>query len=96
MTSGDTVGVETNGPVVADKQRIRFTREEVPRLAGLLGFVALLHVVGFGLFYYYNSKPEFGGLADANGSLLFAGAGVLAYTFGLRHAFRRRSHLRDR
>ncbi len=47
-----------------------------PRLSGFAGAVALLHVVGWGLFLYYSrSYPALGGL------------GLLAYTFGLRHAF---------
>lgn len=31
-------------------QRIRFTREEMPRLLGMFGFIAALHVIGWGLF----------------------------------------------
>ena len=46
------------------------------RLSGFAGAVALLHVLGWGLFAYYSaSNPA------------LAGLGVLAYTFGLRHAF---------
>jgi len=74
-------------PVVTDKQRIRFTRDEVPRLLGLFGVVAALHIVGFGLFSYYNSQPQYHGLNDGKGKLIFAGAAALAYGFGLRHAF---------
>jgi nickel/cobalt transporter (NiCoT) family protein len=46
------------------------------RLSGFAGAVALLHVLGWGLFAYY-----------AAGNPALAGLGVLAYTFGLRHAF---------
>jgi high-affinity nickel-transport protein len=66
---------------------IRFSRDEVVRLLGLFGFVAALHVAGFGLFYYYNSQPQFHSLGDGKGNLVFAGAATLAYGFGLRHAF---------
>jgi nickel/cobalt transporter (NiCoT) family protein len=52
------------------------TRREWTRLGGLSGSVLLLHVVGFGLFFYY--LPRNPGLA---------GLATLAYTFGLRHAF---------
>ena len=58
--------------------RIRnsFSREEWRRLGGLGGAVVLLHLTGWGLLLYYSgSHPVLGGL------------GVLAYTFGLRHAF---------
>jgi nickel/cobalt transporter (NiCoT) family protein len=77
----------TDEPTVTDKQRIRFTRDEIPRLAGLFGFVALLHIVGFGMFYFYNSQARYHDLSDGKGTLIFAGAGALAYGFGLRHAF---------
>src|ERR1700745_1074632 len=46
------------------------------RLTGFAGVVALLHVLGWGLFAWY-----------ASGNPALAGLGVLAYTFGLRHAF---------
>jgi high-affinity nickel-transport protein len=60
--------------------RWRWTRTldrfEVRRLLGFFGAVALLHVLGWGLFVYYaGSHPA------------LAGLGTLAYTFGLRHAF---------
>ena len=52
------------------------TRPERARLGALTTAVALLHVVGWGLFLYYSrSNPT------------LAGLGTLAYTFGLRHAF---------
>ncbi|MEO6503793.1 MAG: HoxN/HupN/NixA family nickel/cobalt transporter [Jatrophihabitantaceae bacterium] len=66
---------------------ISFSRDEVVRLLGLFGFIAALHVAGFGLFYYYNSQPQFHSLGDGKGNLVFAGAATLAYGLGLRHAF---------
>ncbi|HEX3455978.1 MAG TPA: hypothetical protein VHS03_15245, partial [Gaiellaceae bacterium] len=52
------------------------TRDEWWRLGGFGAAVALLHLVGWGLFLYYSrSNPT------------LAGLGTLAYTFGLRHAF---------
>ena len=52
------------------------TRDEWWRLGGFGAAVALLHLVGWGLFVYYSrSNPA------------LAGLGTLAYTFGLRHAF---------
>jgi len=69
------------------QRRARFSRDEIPRLAALFGFVAALHVIGFGLFYYYNSQPRLHSLGDGKGNLVFAGAATLAYGFGLRHAF---------
>jgi high-affinity nickel-transport protein len=65
-------------PIVASKQRHwSFTRNEYARLGGLFGSVALLHVIGWGLFLTYSH--QFGPA--------YAGAGALAYTLGLRHAF---------
>ena len=69
------------------RRHLRFDRDELPRLFGILGVVAGLHVVGFGLFAYYNSQPEYHNLTDGNGALVYAGAAALAYGFGLRHAF---------
>src|SRR5215510_7646968 len=56
--------------------RQAFTPAEWKRLGGFAGAVAFLHVLGFGLFFYY-----------ARSSPALAGLGTLAYTFGLRHAF---------
>lgn len=72
--TGTSSTTSSSEPTVTDKQRIRFTRDEIPRLLGLFGFIALLHVVGFGLFYYYNSQPRYHSLTDGKGTLLFAGA----------------------
>jgi high-affinity nickel-transport protein len=52
------------------------TRAEWLRLSGFGGAVLLLHVLGWGLFLYYSRRNP-----------ALAGLGVLAYTFGLRHAF---------
>ena len=52
------------------------TGREWARLSGFAGAVVLLHVVGWGLFLYYSRHYP-----------ALAGLGLLAYTFGLRHAF---------
>jgi high-affinity nickel-transport protein len=46
------------------------------RLFGLAGVVALLHAVGWGMYFWYSRHTP-----------ALAGLGTLAYTFGLRHAF---------
>src|SRR6478736_9620546 len=52
------------------------TRAEWIRLSGFGAAVLALHLLGWALFLYYSrSNPA------------LAGLGVLAYTFGLRHAF---------
>ncbi len=68
-------------------KRIRFSREEVPRLLAMFGFIAALHVIGWGLFVHYNSIPLIHNTRGTDNKLVYAGAGALAYTFGLRHAF---------
>jgi high-affinity nickel-transport protein len=56
--------------------RAEFTGAEWLRLSGFGAAVVFLHVLGWGLFAYYSrSNPA------------LAGLGLLAYTFGLRHAF---------
>ncbi len=61
----------------------RLSSAEWRRLGAMFGFIALLHVVGFGLLflaaaghYHVDAKTTFG-----------VGTGTLAYTLGLRHAF---------
>ncbi len=65
--------------------RAALTRRERAVLAGMFGFVALLHVVGFGvlILLVVPKSYDLGGTTGVYG----VGVGVLAYTFGLRHAF---------
>ncbi len=56
---------------------LSFTRSELRRLGGFYGVIAAFHVAGWGLFLYYGHR----------GGPVYAGAGALAYSFGLRHAF---------
>jgi high-affinity nickel-transport protein len=60
----------------ADRTLSAFTSGEWARLAGIYGFVGLLHVLGWGLYLRFSvDYPPLVGL------------GLVAYTFGLRHAF---------
>jgi high-affinity nickel-transport protein len=52
------------------------SRREWLRLSGFGSAVAFLHLAGWGLFVYYSARYP-----------ALAGLGVLAYSFGLRHAF---------
>ena len=52
------------------------TGREWARLSGFAGAVVGLHILGWGLFLYYSRHYP-----------ALAGLGLLAYTFGLRHAF---------
>jgi high-affinity nickel-transport protein len=63
--------------------RERLSDREIARLAGMYGFVALLHVVGFGLLLAATR-----GHYRLSGSTTFGlGTGLLAYSLGMRHAF---------
>jgi high-affinity nickel-transport protein len=57
----------------------RWTRAERFRLSAIVGAIAVLHVVGWAMYFYYTHH-----LAAATS---FAGAGTLAYALGVRHAF---------
>ncbi|MGJ0117754.1 HoxN/HupN/NixA family nickel/cobalt transporter [Williamsia sp. MIQD14] len=65
----------------------RFTRDELPRLGVMVAFLVVLHLIGWGLFAHYNSIPRIHDLTGSDGTLVYAGAGLLAYTLGMRHAF---------
>lgn len=69
------------------REHLRFTREEIPALLGVAFVVIFLHIAGWGLFIHFNSNPAYSSLTDSSGALVYAGAGALAYSFGLRHAF---------
>ena len=61
---------------VASVSRAWFSTAEWVRLAGLYGFIGLLHLAGWGLYLHYAGPyPQLVGL------------GFVAYMFGLRHAF---------
>jgi nickel/cobalt transporter (NiCoT) family protein len=57
----------------------RWTRDERLRLSAILGVIVLLHLFGIALYLQSSGDPT------AAGGL--AGAGTLAYTLGMRHAF---------
>ena len=65
--------------------RAALTRRDWSVLAGMYGFIVLLHVIGFGvlIFLVVPRSYDLGGTTGVYG----VGVGVLAYTFGLRHAF---------
>ena len=69
------------------REHLKFSRDEIPSLIGVLSVVIFLHVSGWGLFIHYNSNPAYSSLTNSSGALIYAGAGALAYSFGLRHAF---------
>jgi nickel/cobalt transporter (NiCoT) family protein len=63
--------------------RAPLTRREWTGLGGMVGFIALLHVVGFGILLVLVVPARY-----KLGTGLFGfGTGITAYTLGLRHAF---------
>ncbi|GGM38827.1 nickel/cobalt efflux system [Longimycelium tulufanense] len=56
-----------------------WTAAERRRLAGIIGTIVLLHVLGIALFLAHSGDPAIAGK--------LAGAGVAAYVLGMRHAF---------
>jgi high-affinity nickel-transport protein len=68
--------LDANTPAVPRRGALSFSRSERWQLVGLYGFVAWLHVLGWGLFIYYSAHFP-----------ALAGLGMVAYLFGVRHAF---------
>ncbi|MEO9140071.1 MAG: HoxN/HupN/NixA family nickel/cobalt transporter [Jatrophihabitans sp.] len=65
--------------------RASLTGHDKRSLAGMLGFIVALHVIGFGTLFLL-IVPEHYKLGGDH-PVFNIGVGVLAYTFGLRHAF---------
>jgi nickel/cobalt transporter (NiCoT) family protein len=63
-------------PAKPRASHLAFSASEWLRLGGLYGFIAALHVVGWGLYLHF-----------ATGYPALVGLGFVAYMFGLRHAF---------
>jgi high-affinity nickel-transport protein len=67
----------------ASAGRPPLAREHRVALWRCLAFVALLHVVGWGLLVFVVAPQEY----EVGGRLLGVGLGLTAYTLGMRHAF---------
>jgi high-affinity nickel-transport protein len=65
--------------------RASLTRADWASLGGMYGFIVFLHVLGFGVLlgFVVPQGYNLGGTTGVYG----VGVGILAYTFGLRHAF---------
>jgi high-affinity nickel-transport protein len=61
------------------------TRKDRRSLAGMSSVVLLLHVIGFGVLFGFVA-PQYLRLGGDH-PVFTVGVGILAYTFGLRHAF---------
>ncbi|GAA0546093.1 HoxN/HupN/NixA family nickel/cobalt transporter [Paractinoplanes ferrugineus] len=74
---------------MVDTRLSRFRQSLTPgdrrSLAGMAGFIVLLHVTGFGILFGLVVPRHFH--LGGDHPVFTVGVGVLAYTFGLRHAF---------
>jgi nickel/cobalt transporter (NiCoT) family protein len=64
--------------------RASLNRGDWTSIGGMYGFIVFLHVIGFGVLLAF-VVPKGYNLGDTG--IYGVGVGVLAYTFGLRHAF---------
>jgi high-affinity nickel-transport protein len=65
--------------------RHSLSRRDRRSLGGMAGFILLLHVVGLGVLFGFVIPRHF--QLGGDHPVFTVGVGVLAYTFGLRHAF---------
>jgi nickel/cobalt transporter (NiCoT) family protein len=65
--------------------RSSLTRKDWASLGGMSAFIVLLHVVGFGILFGLVAPRHY--QIGGDHPVFTIGVGVLAYTFGLRHAF---------
>jgi len=82
-TTSTSRSTPVSGAGSSGKRRLRLSRKEWTGLAGMGGFIALLHIVGWGILAifvvpaHYHVATGFFGI----------GTGLTAYTLGMRHAF---------
>jgi nickel/cobalt transporter (NiCoT) family protein len=65
--------------------RRSLTQRDWRSLGGMLGFILVLHVIGFGVLFGFVIPNHYH--LGGDHPVFDIGVGVLAYTFGLRHAF---------
>jgi high-affinity nickel-transport protein len=65
--------------------RRSLNRQDRRALAAMIGFIVLLHVLGFGLLFGLVIPQHYH--LGGDHPVFSVGVGILAYTFGLRHAF---------
>ncbi|HST66028.1 MAG TPA: HoxN/HupN/NixA family nickel/cobalt transporter, partial [Mycobacteriales bacterium] len=75
----------TGGASRVSRFRDGLTRRDKRSLAGMAAFIVLLHVVGLGILFGFVLPHHFA--LGGDHPVFSIGVGVLAYTFGLRHAF---------
>ena len=79
-----TVSSGAAAPSLWSRMRTSLTPADWRSLIGMSSFIVLLHLVGFAVLVFF-VVPERYDLGESG--IYTIGIGVLAYTFGLRHAF---------
>jgi high-affinity nickel-transport protein len=82
--SGDITSEPTLGERLGHFRR-SLSRQDWRSLGGMAGFIVLLHVAGFGVLFGLVVPHHYH--LGGDHPVFNVGVGVLAYTFGLRHAF---------
>jgi high-affinity nickel-transport protein len=82
---GMIVTVCADSPAMSRWSRIRnsLSPREWSRVGGMFGFIALLHIVGWGMLMLVVVPAHY----KLGGSIFGVGTGLTAYTLGMRHAF---------
>ncbi|MBN9618790.1 MAG: HoxN/HupN/NixA family nickel/cobalt transporter [Actinobacteria bacterium] len=65
--------------------RTSLSRRDRVSLGGMAGLIVVLHLIGFGILFVFVVPNHYH--LGGDHPVFTAGVGVLAYTFGLRHAF---------
>jgi high-affinity nickel-transport protein len=82
-TTGDAVVLDGSS---VSRFRRSLTSRDWRSLSGMTGFIIALHVIGFGILLGLVA-PKHYHIGGGGHPVFTIGVGVLAYTFGLRHAF---------
>jgi high-affinity nickel-transport protein len=89
LAHGRAAPRDATGPAVEGSTFSRFRRSLTSRdwtsLGGMYGFIVALHVIGFGILLGLVVPQHY--KIGGDHPVFTVGVGVLAYTFGLRHAF---------
>jgi high-affinity nickel-transport protein len=80
--SASEMAVDASRP---SRFRHSLTARDRRSLAGMAGFIVLLHAAGFGVLFGLVVPKHF--TLGGDHPVFTVGVGILAYTFGLRHAF---------
>ncbi len=83
MATSSTMRREVRGRSPLTRVRTALTGREWARVTGMVGFIVLLHVVGWGTLVAIVSPQHF----SLGTKTLGIGVGLTAYTLGMRHAF---------